>query len=142
MGVPPSGEEGFVTEPYPSPEAVHAAPNSLETMSVEAQEQLLRQVMRRQGTLSIQVATLFVILLFGLPLLNQYAPTLASANIMGFPATWLFLGVLFYPITVLLSIYFVQNSDRIETETANLTFAKSGTELGTELGMKQEGRNG
>ena len=118
MEVPPTEEKDFGSKPSPSSESPHAAMSALDRMSPEAQEQLVRQVMRRQGMLSIQVAALFVILLFGLQLLNQYAPGLATANILGFPATWLFLGVLFYPITVLLSIYFVQNSDRIETETA------------------------
>lgn len=91
---------------------------TLESLSSAEQDALAQRVMRRQGALSLQVATLFVLLLFVLPLFNLYQPTLAAYNIMGFPATWLFLGVLFYPITVLLSIYFVRRSDQIEAETA------------------------
>ena len=84
----------------------------------EAQaEKITSMVMRRQGALSLRVAAVFIVLLLGLPLVNALAPQLVSATILGFPATWLFLGVLFYPITVLLSVYFVRHSDRIEAET-------------------------
>ena len=37
------------------------------------------------------------------PLVNAFLPEIAQARIGGFSATWLFLGVLFYPITWLLS---------------------------------------
>ena len=89
----------------------------LAAMSVEEQARLAQRVMRRQGALSLRVAAVFVVLLLGLPLVNALAPQVVSATILGFPATWLFLGVLFYPITVLLSVYFVRHSDRIEAET-------------------------
>ena len=91
----------------------------LAAMSVEEQARLAQRVMRRQGALSLRVAAVFVILLLGLPLVNALAPQLVAATILGFPATWLFLGVLFYPITVLLSVYFVRHSDRIEAETSS-----------------------
>jgi hypothetical protein len=55
-------------------------------------------------------------MLLGLPLVNRFAPSIASYPILGFPANWLFLAVLFYPITVALSIYFVRNSDKIESQ--------------------------
>ncbi len=73
-------------------------------------------VMRRQAALSLRVAFVFLSLVLGLPLLNYYVPQLANYRIGGFTATWLFLGVLFYPITVALSFYFVRHSDRIESE--------------------------
>ncbi len=128
MVVPP-GEEGSSSSSdlsdqnesaavRPSKENSKETAGALESLSSAEQDALAQRVMQRQGALSLQVAALFVILLFGLPLFNQYQPALAATNIMGFPVTWLFLGVLFYPITVLLSIYFVRRSDRIEEETA------------------------
>jgi inner membrane protein involved in colicin E2 resistance len=72
--------------------------------------------MRRQASLSLSVAAVFAVLLLGLPLVNFYLPDLANTQILGFTATWLFLGVLFYPITVGLSFYFVKKSDQIEAE--------------------------
>jgi uncharacterized membrane protein (DUF485 family) len=83
-------------------------------------ESLLREIMRRQARLSVRVAALFLLLVLGLPLVNQYAGPLAQTRIAGFSATWLFLGVLFYPITWVLSAYFVQASEAVEHETARL----------------------
>ena len=76
-------------------------------------------VMARQASLSLRVAAVFAIMLLGLPLVNYYLPELANTSVGGFTATWLFLGVLFYPITWVLSAYFVKQSDRIEAECAD-----------------------
>lgn len=83
---------------------------------LEVQERLAGAMMRRQAALSMRVAMVFVLLLLGLPLVNWLLPTVANANVMGFTASWLFLGVLFYPITWFLSGWFVRASDRIEAE--------------------------
>lgn len=77
---------------------------------------LSRLVMRRQAGLSLRVASVFLVMILGLPLVNRFLPAVASYPIFGFPASWLFLGVVFYPITVALSVYFVRRSDRIEAE--------------------------
>ena len=77
---------------------------------------LSRLVMRRQAGLSLSVASVFLVMILGLPLVNRFLPAVASYPIFGFPASWLFLAVVFYPITVALSVYFVKKSDRIEAE--------------------------
>ena len=100
-------------------ESAHSSANPLAALSPEQQTRLAQKVMRRQGALSLRVAAVFTVLLLGLPLVNHFLPGLANTSILGFSATWLFLGVLFYPITVLLSLYFVKHSDRIEAETAS-----------------------
>jgi uncharacterized membrane protein (DUF485 family) len=82
--------------------------------SEEDHARLARVVMRKQAALSLRVAAIFLVLLLGLPLVNAYLPELANAPVFGFTATWLFLGVLSFPVTVLLSAYFVRESDRIE----------------------------
>lgn len=79
---------------------------------------LLRVIMRRQVRLSLRVAAIFLVLVLGLPLVNQFLPGVAQHPIAGFSATWLFLGLLFYPITWLLSAYFVRASDEVEEEIA------------------------
>lgn len=81
---------------------------------------LARTIMRRQAGLSLRVASVFLAMILGLPLLNRLAPELAARDVFGFPASWLFLGVLFYPITVALSVVFVRSSDRIEAECRDL----------------------
>ena len=77
---------------------------------------LAHLVMQRQAALSVRVAAIFLVMIFGLPLVNYYLPQLANTPVLGFTATWLFLGVLFFPITWLLSAYFIKASDQIEDE--------------------------
>jgi uncharacterized membrane protein (DUF485 family) len=85
----------------------------------ESHADLAHAVMRRQAALSIRVAAIFLAMLFGLPLFNYLLPGFANLPIFGFTATWLFLGVMFYPITWVLSWYFIRESDRIESECSD-----------------------
>jgi len=94
-----------------------------------AHARLAHEVMRRQGSLSIRIAAVFLLILFGLPLVNNFKPDLANTPVLGFTATWLFLGVLFYPLTWLLSWMFIKQSDRIEAECSDWR-AVLGTEAG------------
>lgn len=91
---------------------------------------LLRTMMRRQARLSVGVALVFLVLVLGLPLVNYYLVPVAQARVAGFSATWLFLGLLFYPITWLLSAYFVRTSETVEHEIA----AVASRELGAQEG--------
>lgn len=75
---------------------------------------LAARVMKKQMALALRVAAVFVLILAGLPLVNLYAPELAATPVLGFSLSWLFLAVLFYPITWGLSYWFVRGSDRIE----------------------------
>lgn len=83
------------------------------------QSALVRTIMRRQAALGLRVAAVFVLILVGLPLLNLYLPDLMGTHIGGFTLTWLLLAVLFYPVTWLLSWWFVKGSDGIESAIAN-----------------------
>ena len=91
----------------------------LHNLPPDVHARLAHHVMRRQAALSVRVALTFLIMLFGLPLVNAFAPELANSKVIGFTATWLFLAVLFYPITWFLSWYFIHASDRIEAECAD-----------------------
>ncbi len=88
----------------------------LHALSDRDQARLARALMRRQAGLSLRVAAVFVVLVLGVPLVNRYWPDLANAPVLGFTASWLFVGVLIYPITVALSFYFVAASNRIEAD--------------------------
>jgi uncharacterized membrane protein (DUF485 family) len=90
--------------------------HEFQSLSPEDQARLARVLMRRQGSLSVRVASVFVVLVLGVPLINRFLPGLAETPILGFTATWLFLGVLIYPITVGLSFYFVAASNKIEAD--------------------------
>lgn len=72
--------------------------------------------MRRQAALSLKISAVFIAVLLGLPLLNALAPELMAMRVGGFTLTWLLLAVLFYPLTWVLSRWFVSASDRIESE--------------------------
>lgn len=87
-------------------------------LTIEQQARLAQAVMRKQLALSIRVGMVFFVLIFGLPLFNWLAPQAANGRVGGFTFTWLFLGVLFYPLTWLLSGYFIRESDRLEAEIA------------------------
>jgi uncharacterized membrane protein (DUF485 family) len=91
----------------------------LHYLSPEEHARLARHVMHEQAALSLKVAAVFVVLVFGLPLVNNFLPELANTRVLGFTATWLFLGVLFFPITWALSAYFIRESNRIEAECAD-----------------------
>ncbi len=77
---------------------------------------LVRRIMRRQAALSLRIAATFVAVLLALPLLNLLAPALMANRVGGFTLAWLVLAVLFYPLTWILSRWFVVSSDRIEAE--------------------------
>ena len=88
----------------------------LHGLSSDDQARLARALMRRQGALSVRVAAVFVVLVLGVPLVNAWMPEVANRQVGGFTASWLFLGVLIYPITVALSFYFVDRSNKIEAD--------------------------
>ncbi len=75
---------------------------------------LLGRVMRRQVRLSLGVASVFLGIVFLLPVFNLYFPDIAAQKVGGFTLTWLILGVLFYPITWGLSAIFIRQSNALE----------------------------
>lgn len=70
--------------------------------------------MRRQLQLSVAAAAAFLVALFGMPLLNYFAPELMASRIGGFPATWLILGVLFFPFVWVIAWVFIRKSIALE----------------------------
>lgn len=87
-------------------------------------EEFLHGLMRRQLKLSIACATAFLILLFGLPLLNYFAPAVMAQRVGGFTLTWLILGVLFFPYVWIIARLFITRS--IALETAEVVHAAEG----------------
>jgi uncharacterized membrane protein (DUF485 family) len=81
-------------------------------------EEFLHGLMKRQLKLSIACATAFIILLFGLPLMNYLAPDFMGQRVGGFTLTWLILGVLFFP--------YVWITRSIALETAEVQNAAEG----------------
>lgn len=87
-------------------------------------EEFLHGLMRRQLKLSIACALAFLLLLFGLPLMNYLAPEVMAQRVGGFTLTWLILGVLFFPYVWIIARLFITRS--IALETAEVVHAAEG----------------
>ena len=85
-------------------------------MDQQKAAELSRRMMKKQLRLSLSVAFVFVIVLVGLPLVNLYMPELAKTRVAGFTLTWLILGVLFFPLTWVLSTWFVKGTEKIDAQ--------------------------
>jgi uncharacterized membrane protein (DUF485 family) len=81
-------------------------------------EEYLHKLMSSQFTISFAMFFIFVVILFGLPLANLFAPDLMNTRVFGFTFSWLFLGVLFYPITWVIAWLYVKKSIAFEEEAA------------------------
>lgn len=79
-------------------------------------EEFLHGLMKRQLKLSISCAAAFLLLLFGLPLLNYFAPEFMGRRVGGFTLSWLVLGVLFFPYVWIIARMFITRSMALETD--------------------------
>lgn len=77
-------------------------------------EEFLHGLMKRQLKLSISCATAFLVLLFGMPLLNYLAPEMMAQRVGGFTLSWLVLGVLFFPYVWVIARIFITRSMALE----------------------------
>lgn len=87
-------------------------------------EQFLQGLMKRQLRLSVACAAAFLLLLFGLPIMNFFAPELMAKRVSGFTLTWLILGVLFFPYVWVIARVFITRS--IALENAEVQHAADG----------------
>ncbi|MDA8236014.1 MAG: DUF485 domain-containing protein [Clostridia bacterium] len=81
-------------------------------------EEYLQKLMSGQLKLSLSLFSIFLIIVVGLPLANLYVPEVMNTRIFGFTFSWLFLGVLFYPLTWLISWVYVKKSIAFEEDAA------------------------
>ncbi len=79
-------------------------------------EKFLHELMRRQLKLSISCAAAFLVLLFGMPLLNYFAPEFMAQRVGGFTLSWLMLGVLFFPYVWIIARVFITRSMALEDD--------------------------
>jgi uncharacterized membrane protein (DUF485 family) len=77
-------------------------------------EKFLSGLMKRQLKLSISCAAAFLLLLFGLPVMNYLAPELMATRVGGFTLSWLVLGVLFFPYVWIIAKWFIARSIALE----------------------------
>lgn len=80
----------------------------------------LNDLIKRQRALSLSVAITFLIIILSFPLLNFFLQSLVAFKIFGFEISWLFLGILIYPLIWGLAFYFVSTADKYEEEFTRL----------------------
>jgi len=73
-------------------------------------------LMSAQLRLALRVLAFGALGLGGLPLLFLLVPATRTLDIARIPFPWLVLGVLVYPVALLVSRYYVRQSERIERE--------------------------
>ncbi len=79
-------------------------------------EAFLHTLMRRQLKLSVACAAAFLLMLFGVPLANYFAPALMATRVGGFTLSWLLVGVLAFPAVWAISWYFIRKSTWLEND--------------------------
>jgi len=88
-------------------------------------EAFLHGLMKRQLKLSISCAVAFLVVLFGMPVLNFFAPDFMGQRVGGFTLTWLVLGVLFFPYVWIIARIFITRSIALErSEVVQVTQGK------------------
>jgi uncharacterized membrane protein (DUF485 family) len=83
-------------------------------------ELFLQGLMKRQLRLSVSCASAFLLLLFGLPLMNYFAPEFMATRVAGFTLSWLLLGVLFFPYVWIIAKWFITRSMALEAAEVRL----------------------
>ena len=78
-------------------------------------EVYLRGLMRAQFRLAAKIIVVGVVGLGGLPLLFWLEPGARDVRLFGLPVAWLLIGVLVYPVTVLVAASYVRRATRIES---------------------------
>lgn len=123
---PPEGGEGVepmtVEDALAELDALQALDETVQEIAEQTSygEILLDELIRRQLALSLRVASLFLVVLFTLPLLNRFAPQLMAVHVLGLPLHWLVLAALVYPMLWALGAYFVVTAKKHEDEFTEL----------------------
>lgn len=83
-------------------------------------EVYVSSLLRDQLALAVRILLTLALCLVPLPLLFHLTPGLAGVRLLGIPVPWLLLGVLVYPLLVLLGWAYVRRAERIEQAFAEL----------------------
>lgn len=91
---------------------------------IDAQTQLggvyLGSLLREQLSLALRIIALLGLGVGSMPLLFHLVPGLVDVQLFGFPLPWLLLGVVVYPVLVLLGWHYVVRAERNERDFAEL----------------------
>jgi fatty acid desaturase len=77
-------------------------------------EFLVRSLVRVQLALALRTIVALAVLLGGLPLLFAFWPGSAHVHLLGMPLPWMLLGILAYPVLIVLGALHVRAAERNE----------------------------
>ena len=80
----------------------------------------MRSLLREQRRLALRVLAVLAVTVGVLPLLFHLWPGLAELRVVGFPVSWLLLGVLVYPWLVFLGWRYVRRAEANERDFEEL----------------------
>jgi hypothetical protein len=80
----------------------------------------LGSLLREQLSLALRIIGLLVLGVGSMPLVFHLAPELADVHLIGLPLAWLLLGVVVYPVLLLLGWRYVVRAERNERDFADL----------------------
>jgi hypothetical protein len=80
----------------------------------------LGSLLREQMWLALRIVALLAVTIGSLPLVFHLAPRLTDVVLLGMPLSWLLLGVVVYPVLVLLGWRYVRSAERNERDFADL----------------------
>jgi hypothetical protein len=85
---------------------------------IDEQSQLgqvyIRTLMRSQLRLGLSVVVTIAVLLGAVPALFAFVPYMRAVHVLGVGLPWLILGVLVYPVVLLIGWYYVRRAERSE----------------------------
>jgi hypothetical protein len=107
-----------------SPRTAAGRPRRLAvTSEIDAQTRLgeiyMSSLLRAQLRLATRVTVMLLVLIAGLPLAYLLFPSLERTRVLGMPLAWLILGLLVYPLLVLLGWLYVRGAERNEQDFAD-----------------------
>ena len=108
-----------------SPRTAAGRPQRLPvTSEIDAQTRLgeiyMSSLLRAQLRLAGIVTVTLLVLIGGLPLVYWLFPALNHVRVLGMPVAWLILGLLVYPLLVLLGWLYVRGAERNEKDFADM----------------------
>ena len=80
----------------------------------------MRSLLREQLRLALGVLTVLALTIGLLPLAFYLAPGLSDVRLLGMPLGWLLLGVVVYPVLVVLGWVYVRRAERNERDFAEI----------------------
>jgi hypothetical protein len=109
---------------HPRTDAARRAPARPAIREIDEQTQIgevyMRSLVRSQRRLALLVCSLTALLLAGTALLGAVAPGFARIHVLGISLPWLVLGVLVYPVMIVLAIYAIRHAERNERDFTHL----------------------